>query len=90
MAGIFGAPAAAGLITVTKQANDAFGEPGKLQELKPLAREQREMYLAMTCATAVSPSYYRRTQAFIETRCAFCGVKHDHDTGTCTQCGAPL
>jgi hypothetical protein len=102
MAGILGAPIAANAVTVTKTANDTFGEAGKLVEREALDTKSflpsndfytvpETSYSMVTYGTAVSshrPASWDRLPA--KAKCSYCGRTQHNDDGSCYSCGAEL
>ena len=96
LAGLIGAPAAASMVTVTKEATDTFGHAGQLLDTdsllaetdypKPLAREMRMAWVSATCCTMAS--CYRNVQWDAKVSCKYCGsTLHG---ARCDGCGARI
>lgn len=99
MAGIFGAPVAVAAASMASEANDVFGEKGKLVELppispKPMPIERGYSYgEAFTRASGVwassvtaGVSTYARPAVY----CEYCSAYLPISRGQCERCGAPI
>ena len=106
LAGVFGAPVAAKMVTVTKEANDAFGHAGELVERdvpKDWQIESRDArnygmatlvsgysYSSMTCAWDGAEARLRRWDEELYVWCSHCGSRRPNDEHNCDRCGAPI